>query len=337
MTESRDTDNAPAPQVGESAVSAHHPASCALGEPPPRSTTHGTSPPLPPGWGIKAWSLVSIMGGIFVWAFWYSLEDLRRVWQHNPDYSAGQLVPAAVVYMIAVRRHTLATIPLTFDWRGASLFMFGVIANLLGNYYFYASLQNFGLVVCASGLVMTLLGWRGYKQFWFPMVFLVLAVPLPGRIHNAVMLPLQKFVAYLSAITLEVIGVPVVRWGHILEINGRQIAVAEACSGLRMALAFLMVSGVVAYLVRRPNWQRVTIVLSSLPIAIACNIVRVVTTALLYGTKYEWLAHDNMHDVMGMVMMPVAMGLILMELWLLAKLTHKRQPAGIAYPSSFAR
>ncbi len=276
---------------------------------------------LPPGWATKVCATVAILGAIFVWAFWYSLADLWRVWQNNPDYSVGQLVPPAIVYMVAVQRHNLVGLPLRFDWRGLCVFAFGVIANLLGYYYLYASLQNLGLVLSANGLVMTLLGWQGYKRLWFPMAFLLLAVPLPNRVHNAIMLPLQRFVAYVSAMVLEVMGVPVVRHGHILEVEGQQIVVAEACNGLRMALAFLVVAGVVAYLIQRPAWQKMIIVLSSLPIAIVSNVVRIVAMAGLYGTEYEWLTRGDMHEVIGMLMMPVALGFILLELWLLAKLT----------------
>lgn len=276
---------------------------------------------LPRGWAARVCATVAIVTAIFIGAFWYSLVDLWRVWQNNPDYSVGQLVPFAIMYMVGVRRKELVGLALRIDWRGLCLFACGVIANLLGYYYFYASLQNFGLVLCANGLVMTLLGWQGYRRLWFPMAFFLLAVPLPNRLHNAVMLPLQRLVAYLSTLVLEVMGVPVVRHGHILEVQGQQIVVAEACSGLRMALAFLLVTGVVAYVIQRPTWQKVTLVVSSLPIAIVCNVVRIVAMARLYGTKYEWLALDDMHEVVGMLMMPMAIGLILFELWLLAKLT----------------
>lgn len=316
MTDNHDVVETPSPQPANATA-----ALLAPERPGWRCETPPSANALPPGWATRVCIVTGILVATFIWAFWHSLVDLWRVWQSNPDYSAGQLVPLAVVYMIAVRRFSLADLSLALDWRGMSVFTFGVIANLLGNYYLYASLQNFGLIVCINGLVMTLLGWQGYKRLWFPMVFLVLAVPLPGRVHNALLLPLQRLVAWLSAMVLEVFGVPVVRWGHVLEVAGQQIAVAEACSGLRMALAFLMVTGVTAYLIQRPDWQKVTIVVSSLPIAIVCNVVRVVTMAGLYGTKYEWLARDNMHDLMGLLMMPAALGFILLELWLLSKLS----------------
>jgi len=315
MTDNREVSETPSRKPADSnAASLASGGSGRRGEAPPTANT------LPPGRTARVCAVAGVLAAIFIWAFWHSLVDLWRVWQSNPDYSAGQLVPLAVVYMVAVRRHTLAKLPLRFDWRGVGVFVFGVIANLLGNYYMYASLQNLGLIVCANGLVMTLLGWQGYKRLWFPMAFLVLAVPLPGRVHNAVMLPLQRFVAQLSAMTLEV--------------EGQQIAVAEACNGLRMALAFIMVAGVVVYLIQRPNWQKVTIVLSSLPIAIVCNVTRVVVTACLYGTEYERLVTGDMHDVMGLLMMPVALGLILLELWLLSKLTPKERPVRVAASNS---
>jgi len=269
---------------------------------------------------VNVCASVGVLAAFFIWAFWYSFIDLWRVWQSNADYSAGQLVPLAVIYMVAVRRRAFGGLALTFGLLGLGVFAFGLIANLLGNYYLYASLQNVGLVVCANGLVMTLLGWQGYKRVWYPLLFLLLMIPLPGRVHDAVMLPLQGFGTLVSAGVLEIIGVPVVRYGHILEVGGHQVAVAEACSGLRMALAFLIVAGVVAYLIRRPGWQKVTVLLSSIPIAIICNVIRIVMAACLYGAGYDWLAQGTMHDMAGLLMMPAALCLILLELRLLSKL-----------------
>ncbi|MGB2985351.1 MAG: exosortase [Phycisphaerae bacterium] len=265
----------------------------------------------------SAFAISSALVALFVWAFWYTIADLWYVWQHRGDYSAGQLVPLAAVYMIAVRRRALNGLRLTFGLPGIGVFAVGLVSNLLGNYYLYSSLENLGLVLCANGLAMILLGWRGYKRVWYPLMFLLLMIPLPGRVHDAVMLPLQGFSACVSTGILEILGIPTQRYGHILEVGGHQVAVAEACNGLRMALAFLIVAGIVAYLVPRPRWQKLTVVLSSLPIALTCNITRIVVTACLFGAGYGWLAQGTLHEVAGLLMMPVALCLILLELWLL--------------------
>jgi len=270
---------------------------------------------------VGAFAATGTIAASFVWAFWHSFADLWSIWQTRADYGAGQLVPLAALYMIGARARPAGIPALRFAPRGLAVFGVGLAANLLGSYYLYASLENLSLVICANGLALTLLGWQGYKRIAFPLLFLLLMIPLPGRLHDAVMIPLQGLGAMLSAGILEIVGMPVFRYGHVLDIGGHQVAVAEACNGLRMALAFLIVASVVAFIVRRPTWQKVTLILSSIPIAIACNVVRIVVTASLYGTDYEWMAEGHTHEIAGLLMMPAAICLILLELRLLSKVT----------------
>lgn len=278
-----------------------------------------------------AWFLVAVLAACFVWAFWYTFVDLWRVWQNNADYSAGQLVPLTVLYMVAARRRRLGELELRSGAMGFMVFLVGLVLNLAGAYYLYASLENLGIVISANGLVLALLGWKAYKLLWYPMFFLFLMVPLPERMHDAVMLPLQRMGSQISAAILEVVGVPVERYGHVLEVAGRRIAVAEACNGLRMVLAFVIVAGVVAFVVRRPRWQKGFILVSSIPIALACNVLRVVTTASLYAAGHERLARGTFHDGMGLVMMPAALLLTLLAIKLLPRPAASANAAGFGW------
>lgn len=261
---------------------------------------------------------IACLFSLFLWSFWSSVAELWHVWQHNADYGAGQLVPLAFAYMVFAQRRSLDSLRFRFYWPGLALFGFGVALDMLGTYYLYSFLRYLGLVVCANGLILTAIGRQGFKRLLYPLLFLFLMIPLPGRVHDAVMLPLQTASASLSAGALEMIGHPVAQFGHILEIGGQQMAVAEACNGLRMALAFLIVAVVFAFFARRPNWQKALIIISSIPIAIFCNILRIVITASLFEAGHEWLARGAMHDIAGLLMMPVALGIIFLELALLA-------------------
>jgi exosortase len=283
------------------------------------------------GWLSGAWFFGAVLTACFVWAFWHTFVDLWRVWQDNADYSAGQLVPLTVLYMVAARRRRLGELELRSGPMGFMVFLVGLALNLAGAYYLYASLENLGIVICANGLVLGLLGWKAYKLLWYPMLFLFLMVPLPGHIHDAVMLPLQRMGAQISAAILEVVGVPVERYGHVLEVAGRRIAVAEACNGLRMVLAFVIVAGVVAFVIRRPRWQKGFIVVSSIPIALACNVLRVVATACMYAAGHEQLARGAFHDGMGLVMMPAALLLTLLTLILLPRRAAPANAAGFGW------
>ena len=98
------------------------------------------------------------------------------------------------------------------------------------------------------------------------------------------------------------------------------IAVAEACSGLRMLTAFVIVAAFIAYMVRRPRWEKGILLASSVPVAVICNMLRIFLTAMtmLYGSVE--LAAEFFHDFAGVVMMPIAVSLLFCELWLMDRL-----------------
>ncbi len=272
----------------------------------------------------KGASAAALLAGVFIWAFWPSLSGLWSVLGSNPDYGTGQLVPAAALYMITTRRRRLIGLTPRFWWPGAALFGMGLGATIFGRWFTYSSAENVGAVTCALGLTMSLLGRDVFRRLWFPLAMLFLMVPLPHSVHSAVMLPLQGISAQIANTVLETLGIAAVRTGNVLEVAGHQIAVAEACSGLRMALAFLLVTAVLAYLVDRPRWQKIVVLLSSVPIALACNIVRIVFSAYLYSIGQAQLAQGAFHDGAGLVMMPVAVLLVLLEFRLLSNLVVPR-------------
>jgi exosortase/archaeosortase family protein len=95
------------------------------------------------------------------------------------------------------------------------------------------------------------------------------------------------------------------------------MAVAEACSGLRMLTAFVIVAAFVAYMVKRPRWQKAALLLSSIPIAVACNILRLCVTAALFMLVSAEVGQKFFHDFAGVAMMPAAALLLFAELWLM--------------------
>ena len=102
------------------------------------------------------------------------------------------------------------------------------------------------------------------------------------------------------------------------------LGVLEACSGLRMLTAFIIVAAFIAYMVKQPRWQKAVVVLSSIPIAVVCNVLRIFITAILMAMVSSEIGEKFFHDFAGLVMMPAAVMLIFGELWLMNKLVVAR-------------
>jgi len=146
-------------------------------------------------------------------------------------------------------------------------------------------------------------------------------LPWPTRVQAAVALPLQRLATSSAVFCLETIGYDVIQEGNIINIGQARVAVAEACNGLRMITAFFVISGLVVLIIKRAWWEKLIVLASSLPIALICNTTRLTITALAFTVLSGEHWEKIFHDFGGYAMMPLALAVIVAELWLLAKLT----------------
>jgi exosortase/archaeosortase family protein len=87
-----------------------------------------------------------------------------------------------------------------------------------------------------------------------------------------------------------------------------------------MLTAFVVVAATLAFLVKRPRWQKAVLVISSVPVAIICNLARLCITAELFAMGFGKLAETFFHDFAGLMMMPLAVLILAAELALMKKL-----------------
>lgn len=291
----------------------------------------------PPAGGDRTWHMrLGLIAAILVlliitaWSYWPTATDLVKEWQHNDDYSAGQLVPLVALFLVWWERKSLRQCRLSpCWWGGVILLLLAQVARTYGLLFMFESAQRYSLVLMIAALVLMVAGWQVFRRLSWILLFSFLAVPLPGRVHNLVGGPLQSMATCGSVFLLEAFGIRVGQQGNVVMLNGRTpLAVAEACSGLRMLTAFIIVAGFIAYVVKRPRWQKAVLLASSIPVGVICNVVRISLTAMLMVYVSTDLAEKFFHDFAGLVMMPVAVSLVFGELWLMEKLVVSDPPSG---------
>ena len=267
----------------------------------------------------------------FAWSYWATIVHLYKEWQSNDDYSVGQLVPLVALYLVWRNRDALRSCRIAPCWWGIGLIALATGARAFGLMFLYESAERYALVLTIIGLVLLIAGWEITRKAGWVLLFLFLMVPLPGRVHNLISGPLQTIATRGSVFLLEVFAVTVIREGNTMLVDGRiPIAVVEACSGLRMLTAFVVVAATMTFLAKRATWQRAVLLLSSVPVAIACNVLRLFVTALLYIHTSSETAERFFHDFAGLTMMPIAVFILLGELWLLGKLAPSSLEPGAA-------
>jgi len=230
-----------------------------------------------------------VLAAAVVFLHWRTLVVLVHRWYYEPDNTYGFFVPLVSLYLIWRNRSALRSIePRPNAW--ASLIIAAaLVGQLLGMVADIGYLQGVSLIGLLIGIVILLGGKKLFRATAFPILYLWLMIPLPGAVHSFVAGPLQGLASYCSATILEMLGIPVFREGNVFRLAGISLEVAEACSGLRSLVGLLSMGILLGYLTTERLWERVFLAVSTVPIAVAANILRVAGTGIVYeyvGAKY---------------------------------------------------
>ncbi len=222
------------------------------------------------------------------------------------------------------QRIQFESVPVKDRWIGLAILIFGEAVWMVGTYRSSNVVEYYGFLPAVLGLFvmvggLSIVRWAGWSIF-----FLAFMLPLPGFLDKHLSGGLQNYATRGSTFLLQTLGIAATRDGtHILVgERGSDLFVAEACSGLRMLTIFGAMSVAVALLIQRPMWQRITIVLSAIPIALIVNVVRIVLTGVLFTMlpENDKQIHEFVHGMWGFVMMPMALGLMFLEFQILNNL-----------------
>lgn len=263
-----------------------------------------------------------LLTALFIWLYQNQCYRLYRMWQ-NPDWSHGFLVPLFCLYMVHTRKAQL----LLGDHRGSLWGLVLIVAGVLGYAYFIVARigypQDLSMLLVVSGVVLLIRGWRTLKLTLFPICFFVLAIPPPDYLYKAFTQPLQQGAATISTKVLNLFpGAEVEQAGINIAYylsGGRHgtFTVAGACSGMRSLMAFVALGLFMAYFAPRPMWQRITMAICVVPVALFCNVVRVIITGTLQMYDYGNLATGTSHMVLGLIMFSLGFAIYGAILWVL--------------------
>jgi len=244
-----------------------------------------------------------LIGAALAWLYARTLAGLVVEWTSSPDASYGLVMAIAALAVgwqrrrafMAARDTSASAVPgLAFLIGGLLLYLVG----LLGADVF---LTRLSLLPVVTGILWLIAGPRAVRVVAAPLVFALVAIPLPALIVNAVTLPLQIVASRLAESTLMLAGVPVFRDGNVLELPSATLEVAEACSGLRSLVSLTGVGVLVAWTVYGRAWKRTALITAALPIAIVMNGFRIAATGIACEVWGRAAASGGWHTFTGWV------------------------------------
>jgi exosortase len=182
------------------------------------------------------------------------------------------------------------------------------------------------LVACWIGLVIWIYGVDAFSQLRFPLLFLLLMIPIPHVVVDKCILALQAASAETTRLLFLLAGVPVLKDGFVLSLPEMDIEVAKQCSGIRSALMLLLSGLVLSHIYLRELWTKVLFVVAVVPFAIAKNAVRIFTLSMLGVHVNPSFLYGNLHRNGGVVFFILALTCMMILLIMLRQAEGQKGP-----------
>jgi exosortase len=257
------------------------------------SESEGADAPLrKQGWcelGVHNYIRMLIIAALFYYLFHNEIESIVHRWLTDSSWSHGFLIPLFSLYFINQHKSEILNLRIRPSYLGLFFLICGILFypfNIILLRYGY--FRPLGMIVTLGAIVLFLGGWRLVKYTWLPVAFLVFAVPLPQRYYVSITMPMRLFAAKVATFLLNLVSeMEATVSGVVIDViyKGQRMEpalnVAEACSGMRLLMAFL---------------------------------------GFIYIFIHPRYAQGIYHDILGLAMLPLAFGLYGFLAWFMSSL-----------------
>ena len=266
-----------------------------------RSDQTAGLPRLPLAW------LAALLGFAVMYVPLYRVAA-EGIWQ-TEEQGHGAIILAVLVWLFWTLRHDIGNLPSRpAPMLGWPVFLLGLLVYLTGRVFEISILTFASQPFIVAGVLLLLKGTAAVRVAWFPLIYFVFMIPLPGMLVDAITGSLKGVIANIVEALLYALGYPIARSGVILSIGPYQLQVADACSGLNSMFSLSALGTLFMYMMgRKRNLHHAIMLASILPVAFVANIIRVSTLVLVTYHLGDEAGQGFLHGAAGMVLVLVAL------------------------------
>jgi len=264
--------------------------------------------------------LTSLIGGMYFDA----ISELVTRWNSQEEYSHGYFIPLVVLYFIYRKRDLILQEEAKPTYSGIFLVILSLLMLIIGELSAIYIISQYSFLILIIGLVLTFFGKRVTSLMFVPIVIGAFAIPLPYFIESDLTWRLQILSSELGVSIIRFFDIPVFLEGNIIDLGIYKLQVVEACSGLNYLYPLMSFGFIVAYIYRAPFLYKSIVFLSTIPITILMNSVRIGIVGVLVSYGGIDMAEGFLHYFEGWLIFMTCIGLLFVETWILTKLIPGR-------------
>lgn len=252
------------------------------------------------------------------------LSDLVSRWNTQEEYGHGYFIPVISLWFLWSRKDALLASIGEASWVGPALIAIGGVGLLLGELTAIFILIQISFLLTIIGLVLAYGGRSLLKVSLLPIAFLIFAIPLPYFVGAQLSWRLQLISSELGVAFLRLLGNSVYLEGNVIDLGVYRLQVVEACSGLRYLYPLLSIGFLMAYMYKGSLWQRVLIFLSTIPVTVVMNSLRIAMVGVLVNRWGNGMADGFLHYFEGWIIFMVCLLILILEVMIFERFSQRR-------------
>lgn len=244
---------------------------------------------------------------LFIAAYYPVLKVLAAKWISSQDYNYAFLVLPVIFYMAWKKKSILTGRQPRYSWIGLVIVVMAVPIYYVAMFTQLRTFISLSMVLSILGLLIYFFGINAVSEMITPLILLIMLIPVPDQLYIKLTFPLQLFVSKLSAIIINTLGIPILRQGNVMHIPNKSFEVIEACSGMHSLIALITLSIIMGYFGLQKKINKFLILVSTIPMAILINIIRVTGMILVFYLFRLDLTEEPLHMAVGIVTFVLAL------------------------------
>ena len=247
----------------------------------------------------KDWKCTAIFAVALAFACWQSAYQIRSEW----GGAAALLILLACLLYLAAKASADAPEKKCFPWH--KILAWPPVLIALGLLFLPWSNPDapgfkFGAwFFLMLGAVCFFCGVRAMLYGAVPLLGCFLAAPFRESIVLYLSYPFRMVSTVLSVGFLQLFGMNIENDNTTIRVEGLDIAITDACSGIQQFEAMILVAFWLVMIWKRPFVWRCVHYAFLIPSIILANAVRIVLTVVLYKTVGQVVLNNTWHEGLG--------------------------------------
>ena len=281
------------------------------------------------------WAGIAVAFLLLGFIFFDGLSFMVGYWNEREEYGHGFIIPFITIFLVWQKKDQLEKIQFNGSWLGLSGVLLGFALYYAGELSSLYIIIQYAFVFTLLSLLLSLVGIKAFRVILVPLLILMFMIPLPNFLFNNLSSQLQLISSQIGVAVIRLFDISVYLEGNVIDLGIYKLQVVEACSGLNYLFPLMTLAFITAYFFTGDFWKRAVIFLSSIPITILMNSLRIGVIGVTVEYGGVEMAEGFLHDFEGWAVFMSCIGILIFEMSVLANVGKDRLPLREAFGLDF--